>query len=100
MLFIHVLFALCSLTWASPAPTKRPIESADFESHKIRYVNSGREDKRRIIAIGSIDGNLTKATQLFQAHKILDGQKNWIAQNVIVIQLVSNNSFQSINIVP
>ena len=95
---VLALLLLSAYMHVSSSPmvgSKRPSESdIDYDSvrHNINFVNSGRNDTRKIVALGDLKGDLNIFHHILKSNGVVDLHNNWNARDVIVIQLVNVRS--------
>ena len=94
-LALTVLLMLSNCIHISTLPMigSKPPSENEIDYQKIRIVNSGRSDTRNIIALGELNGNLTVLYHILKVNGVVDPHNNWIAKDVIVIQLVHMRPF-------
>ena len=70
-----------ALSWTACQSTKAPEEPLRSKLHVETVAG------QRIIAIGDLHGDLDKAQATLQLAGAIDGDNNWIGENLIVVQL-------------
>jgi hypothetical protein len=83
---ILLLLTVCLHVSSSPViGSKRPPEN-EHDDHSPRQKM--RNDKRKIIAIGELDGDLNITHHILMVNGVVDAHNKWIAKDVVVVQLV------------